>query len=486
VTRRHNAVRPPPPPAEGRPLRRAQILIVDDEELYRRALERILSRAGHAVTAARDAAEAMAVISSEPLDLVVCDIRMPGLSGLELVRQAREVDPDLPCIVVTGYGSAEQSVEALHAGAFWYLEKPFEQRSLDVVRRLVEQAIEHRRLRTENRLLQSQLRSRYRFDNVVGQSEPLRAVLDLVGKVADSDSTVLITGESGTGKELIARAIHYNSKRADRVLVTVNCGAIPEELLESELFGHVKGAFTNAVQHREGRFAAAEGGTIFLDEIGDMSPSLQVKVLRVLQDRTFEPVGSSKTQRVDVRVIAATHRNLEEAIEKRRFREDLYYRLNVIPIEVPPLRRRKEDIPLLVDHFLARLNEEKGRNVEGIAPAALDRLLEYEWPGNVRELENLIERVVVLRGKGLVDVDDLPPPLRRAAPTPDIVLPAVGAGGVPFNEIVDRVETHLILQALERTRWNKNRAAQLLGLNRTTLIEKIKKRKLEPPDGLDD
>ena len=426
----------------------------------------------------------MALVSSEPLDLVLCDIRMPGISGLELVRQIHEVDPDLPCIVVTGYGSAEQSVEALHAGAFWYLEKPFEQRSLDVVRRLVDQAIEHRRLRTENRLLQSQLRSRYRFDNVVGQSRALRDVLDLVGRVADSDSTVLITGESGTGKELIARAIHYNSKRADRVMVTVNCGAIPEELLESELFGHVKGAFTNAVQHREGRFAAADGGTIFLDEIGDMSPNLQVKLLRVLQDRTFEPVGSSKTVRADVRVLAATHRNLEEAIRQGRFREDLYYRLNVIPIEVPPLRARKEDVPLLVEHFLARLNEEKGRGIDGIAPAALERLVEHDWPGNVRELENLIERLVVLRGRGTIEVDDLPASLRPRAAAPAVGLPEVGPEGVPFNEVVDRLETHLIVQALERTGWNKNRAAQLLGLNRTTLIEKIKKKKLEPAEGL--
>ena len=463
------------------PLRRSQILIVDDEELYRRALERILARSGHAVITARDANEALRVVSAEPIDLVLCDIRMPGITGLELVRQIREVDPDLPCIVVTGYGSAEQSVDALHAGAFWYLEKPFEQRSLDVVRRLVEQAIEHRRLRSENRLLQSQLKSRYRFGNVIGQSEALRRVLDLVDKVADSDSTVLITGESGTGKELIARAIHYNSRRADRVMVTVNCGAIPEELLESELFGHVRGAFTNAVQHREGRFAAAEGGTLFLDEIGDMSPNLQVKLLRVLQDRTFEPVGSSKTVRADVRVIAATNQDLAEAIRRGSFREDLYYRLNVIPIEVPPLRRRLEDIPLLVQHFLECMNEEKGRAVEGIDPEVLERLLEHDWPGNVRELENLIERMVVLRGKGRLEPEDLPPSLRRGAATPEIALPALGPGGIPFNEVVDRVETQMILQALEQTRWNKNRAAQLLGLNRTTLIEKIKKKKLEPP-----
>ena len=469
---------PPSAVAEDSTLRRSHVLIVDDEELYRRALERILVRCGYTITCARDASEAMLVVSAEPIDLVLCDVRMPGISGLELVRQIHDVDADLPCIVMTGYDSVEHSVDALRAGAFWYLHKPFEG-SLDVVRRLVEQAIEHRRLRTENRLLQNQLRSRYRFDNVVGQSASLRAVLDLVDKVADSDSTVLITGESGTGKELIARAIHYNSRRAERVMVSLNCGAIPEELLESELFGHVKGAFTNAVAHREGRFAAADGGTIFLDEIGDMSPNLQVKLLRVLQERSFEPVGSSKPIRVDVRVIAATNQNLENAIRRGAFREDLFYRLNVIPIEVPPLRERKEDLPLLVQHFLDRLNSEKARKVEGISAAALDRMLEHDWPGNVRELENLVERMVVLRGEGVLDVSDLPAQFRRGAASSDATMPNLGPGGVDFNDVIDRVETKLILQALDKTGWNKNQAARLLGLNRTTLIEKIKKKGLE-------
>jgi DNA-binding NtrC family response regulator len=457
------------------------VLIVDDEELYRRALERILVRCGYTTTCARDAGEAMAVVSAEPVDLVLCDVRMPGINGLELVRQIRELDADLPCIVMTGYDTPESNVEALRAGAFWYLHKPFEG-SLDVVRKLVEQAIETRRLRSENRLLQNQLRSRYRFDSVVGQSTALRDVLDLVDKVADSDSTVLITGESGTGKELIARAIHYNSRRADRVMVSLNCGAIPEELLESELFGHVKGAFTGAVAAREGRFAAADGGSIFLDEIGDMSPNLQVKLLRVLQERSFEPVGSSRSVRVDVRVIAATNQNLHDAIRRGAFREDLFYRLNVIPIEVPPLRERKDDVPLLVQHFLDRHNEEKGRKVEGVSAPALDHLMAYDWPGNVRELENLIERMVVMRGEGVLDVSDLPAALRRgAASALDPVVPALGAAGLPFNDVIDRIETKLICDALQRTGGNKNQAALLLGLNRTTLIEKIKKKGIETP-----
>jgi DNA-binding NtrC family response regulator len=460
--------------------------VIDDEELYRRALERILVRVGHRVSCARDASEAMSVVSSDHLDLVLCDVRMPGIQGLELVRQIHDLQPDLPCIVITGYGSAEASVDALRAGAFWYLEKPFEQASLDVVRRLVDQAIEHGRLKAENRLLQRQLRTRYRFENIVGTSPPLRFALEMVEKVADTDSTVLVTGESGTGKELVARALHYNSRRADRPLVTVNCGAIPEELLESELFGHVRGAFTNAVSHRQGRFALAHGGTIFLDEIGDMSPSLQVKLLRVLQERTFEPVGSSKSISVDVRVVAATNQDLPLAIREKRFREDLYYRLNVIPIEVPPLRDRREDIPLLVQHFLKTMNAEKGRAVSGFSEACMERLLAWEWPGNVRELENLVERLVILRGEGEIGPEDLPPPFGAIRAPVRTDAPRLPGSGIPFNDVVDRFETDLILQALEQTHWNKQRAAALLGLNRTTLLEKIKKKGLEPPPGTPD
>jgi len=457
------------------------VLVVDDEELYRRALERILTRSGYSVTSARDAGDAMSVVTTQPVDLVISDVKMPGVNGIELVRQIQDFDPDLPCIVVTGYGTAESSVDALRAGAFWYLQKPFDQGNLDAVRRLVEQAIEHGRLKSENRMLQSQLRMRYRFENIVGQSRALQSVLETVEKVADSDSTVLIRGESGTGKELIARALHFNSRRAERMFVTVNCGAIPEELLESELFGHVKGAFTNAVSHREGRFQVADGGTIFLDEIGDMSPNLQVKLLRVLQDRTFEPVGSSKTVKVNVRVLAATHQDLEEAIRERRFREDLFYRLNVIPIEAPALRDRREDIPLLVQHFLDVSNQEKGKRIDGLSPEALDAMCRYRWPGNVRELENLMERMVILKGEGEIGVDDLPDPIRADASALAGNAPAIPPQGLEFNDVVGRFETDLIRQALEHTHWNKNRAAQLLGLNRTTLLEKIKKRRIEAP-----
>jgi transcriptional regulator with GAF, ATPase, and Fis domain len=344
----------------------------------------------------------------------------------------------------------------------------------------VAQAIEVGRLRSENRMLQRQLCSRYGFDNIVGTSSALREALEAVAKVAETNSTVLITGESGTGKELIARALHYNSPRTDRMFVTVNCGAIPEELLESELFGHVKGAFTNAVNHREGRFSVADGGTLFLDEIGDMSPNLQVKLLRVLQDGTFEPVGSSKTRAVDVRLVAATNQDLEQAIRERRFREDLFYRLNVIPIEMPALRDRRDDIELLAHHFLKTANRDREQKVSGFNTEALDRIRAHSWPGNIRELENMVERLAVLCEGGRIEVQDLPRELRRSLDAPILTVPQLPPTGLSFRDLVDDFETDLILQALEQTHWNKNQAARLLGLNRTTLIEKIKKKGLAP------
>lgn len=464
----------------GTILRKSHILVVDDEELYRRSLGRILHRVGHEVSEARNAAEALNSISELELDLVVADIQMPGLNGLELVRQVQDIAPDLPCIVVTGFGSPESSVDALRAGAFWYLEKPFEQGNLDVIRRLIDQAIEHGRLKSENRLLHGELKSKYRFDNIIGSSASLRGVLETVAKVAATDSTVLVRGESGTGKELIARAIHYHSHRAERPLVTVNCGAIPEELLESELFGHVKGAFTSAVGDREGRFAGANGGTIFLDEIGDMSPNLQVKLLRVLQERCFEPVGSDKTVSVNVRVIAATHQNLEDAITTGRFREDLFYRLNVIPIEVPPLRERREDIAQLAQYFLDVLNHERQTKIDSIADLAMRAMVGYDWPGNVRELENLVERLTVLRGEGEIRFEDLPETLRNPG-RPKLSVPALPPDGLSLREVVEDFETELIRQALETAGWNQTRSATLLGMNRTTLIEKMKKKGLTPP-----
>jgi transcriptional regulator with PAS, ATPase and Fis domain len=307
-------------------------------------------------------------------------------------------------------------------------------------------------------------------------------VLELIERVSASDSTVLISGESGTGKELVARAIHYNSPRAERVLVPVNCGAIPNDLLESELFGHVKGAFTGAIANRMGRFEFASHGTIFLDEIGELSPALQVKLLRVIQERKFEPVGSTRTVEVDVRIIAATNVNLEEAVERGAFREDLFYRLNVIPLHIPSLRERPSDIPYLLHHFIETFNQTKSRNLTGVSQDALDLLMEYAWPGNVRELENLVERLAILKGTGLIDVTDLPEKYRQRSAGAKIQDAEIPENGIDFNTAVDAYENALIVRALEKTGWNRNRAAQLLRLNRTTLVEKIKKKGLRPGD----
>jgi len=455
-------------------------LVVDDDELQRETLVHAL-RGHYDVSTAADAERALEALRSQPVDLVVTDVCMPGINGVELVRQIRELWPDLPCIVMTGFASPADSVEALRAGAFWYVEKPFGRDFADILQRLADQALEHGRLRSENRALHGQLAARSGLDSIVGRSEPLRVVLDQIERVSDTDSTVLLTGESGTGKELFARAIHHRSRRARRMLVTVNCGAIPEHLLESELFGHVRGAFTNAYATRQGRFALASGGTIFLDEIGDMSPALQVKLLRVLQERTFEPVGSSRSVVADVRVIAATHQDLETAVREKRFRQDLYYRLNVIPIRLPPLRERTGDIPVLIDHFLQKLALDRGRRSPQIGPEALACLCDYPWPGNVRELENVVERLVVFAGDRAVTVADLPEPIRAGGPRQDATAPRLPAAGLCLADAVDRFEADLILQALERTHWNKQRAAALLGLNRPTLFAKIQRAGLQRP-----
>lgn len=455
---------------------RARILIVDDEQSMREFLEIFFRRQDYDVATAASVDEALAEIESKDFDLVISDIQMPGRTGIELLKILRKDFPDILVIMITAFGTTETAIEAMKDGAYDYITKPFK---VDEIRLVVEKALEKKTLYSENRRLRKELQTQKRERALIGNSPKMLRTLDLIQQVASTKTNVLITGASGTGKELVARAVHDQSDRRDGPFVAINCAAIPENLLESELFGHVKGAFTNAVSHREGRFAAADGGTIFLDEIGDMSPSLQVKLLRVLQERTFEPVGSSRSQTVDVRVIAATNQNLEEAIRKGRFREDLFYRLNVIPIEIPPLRERKEDIPLLIHHFLDKMNTEKGRSISGITPQAMALLTDYDWPGNVRELENLIERLCVLRDHGAIDVADLPKPFHRQAPTAEVLAPKLPLAGLDFREVVNRFESDLIQQALKRTKGNKNQAAQLLGLNRTTLLEKMKKKGLD-------
>ena len=436
---------------------------------------------------AGDSQSCLEQLANETFDVVMLDhnLEEPGVTGIDLIPRIHEVIPDLPVIIMTGENNDELVQEALNAGASWYFDKPLNPK---FVPRMLKKDTKiwrsYQREKSRSEALADTRQADHKLEHMIGKSNAIVGqVLNPVDKVAQTDSTVLITGESGTGKELVARAIHFKSLRFKRPLVTVNCGAIPEELLESELFGHVKGAFTNAVARRKGRFEAAEGGTIFLDEIGDMSATLQVKLLRVLQERQFEPVGSSETQDADVRVIAATHQDLEKLIEEKRFREDLYYRLNVFPIRVPPLRERVgepvPDVALLIYHFLALTNAKSATTDISFTDQALERLIAYEWPGNIRELENCIERMGVLH-EGEIDVADLPEEIRGASPAMGVA-PRVPPEGLRFNEVVEQVETDLILQALEYTNWNKNQAASKLGLNRTTLLEKIKKKGLRPP-----
>lgn len=451
---------------------KANILIVDDEVAIRRALERFLTGLGYQAWGVGDAEDAMRVLDKEVIELALVDLVMPQVDGVELIRRMKTVNPNIVAIVMTAYGTITSAVEAMKGGAYHYLTKPFE---LDDIASLVATALEHQRLKEENWYLRQQLRSKYKFDNIVGDSDSMQQVFSLIERVACTDSTILVLGESGTGKELVARAVHYNSRRENKPLITVNCGAIPEELLESELFGHIRGAFTGAHSTKPGRFDAADGGTIFLDEIGDMSMKLQVKILRVLQERKFEPVGSTKTHEVDVRIITATNQDLDKAVKNGGFREDLFYRLNVIPVKIPPLRERRSDIPLLAQHFLRLFNEENKTTVSGFTDDAVRFFEDYEWPGNVRELENFIERVTVLKKGGLIGINDLPPQMKGVPKKYESGEVYIPNDGLAFKDAVSEFEEKLIIQALSRTSGNKNKAANLLKLNRTTLVEKIKK-----------
>jgi DNA-binding NtrC family response regulator len=466
---------------EGDQMRGQRILVVDDESSLRTTLLRALNRNNYQVATAQNASEALSLASSgQGFDLALVDLRLPDMDGLELMDKLKSQSPEIEVIILTGFGTIQTAIDATKKGAYHFLTKPF---NLDELYLIVDKALENKSLKKENTILKTQLHHKYKFDNIVGQSPELTKILELIDRVSDSDSTILVTGESGTGKEVVARAIHYNSSRANKTLIPVNCGAIPNELLESELFGHVKGAFTGATSNRVGRFELANGGTIFLDEIAEMSTTLQVKLLRVLQERTFEPVGSAKSVEVDVRIIAATNVELERAVAEGRFREDLYYRLNVIPIHIPALRERTSDIPLLIHHFIEKFNVSKKRSLTGITPEAVEILSSYMWPGNIRELENLIERIAIIKGSGRIELLDLPDRYRVAVePMQQQEAVLIPTSGIDFNSAVDAYENALILKALENTNWNRNRAAQLLRLNRTTLVEKIKKKGLNPPE----
>ncbi len=453
----------------------ANILVIDDVLAVRQSLQEILGAEGYEVETAPDGESGLQRVKDQAFDLVLSDLALPGLGGMDILKYLVRHQPECACIIITGYGTIQNSVTAMRLGAYDYLCKPVDPRELRLV---VARALEHRRLKRENLLLKKQLHKRYGFANIVGNSEAITQVFELIKKVADTDSTVLILGESGTGKELINRAIHYNSQRREGPLIPVNCAAIPEELLESELFGHERGAFTHAVRTRIGRFEQASGGTIFLDEIADMSPSLQVKILRVLQDRSFERIGGVKTIKVDIRVIAATNQDLEEMVRQNRFREDLYYRLNVIPIRVPPLRERVTDIPLLVQHFLQEFSRKKKKPVKRLSPQVMDLLMRYPWPGNIRELENLMERLVILSEGDEVQASDLPERFHEKPAASSVKPQEFPDQGIHLTAEVQEFERDLILKALDKSNWVKSRAAQLLHLNRTTLLEKMKKQNI--------
>lgn len=452
------------------------LLIVDDENALREAIAERLADHGFVVEQAASGEQALQRLADFAFDILITDLRLPGIDGRKVIDAALERYPEIIPIVITGYGTVKDAVEAIKQGAADFITKPFQ---FDALLHVLRSALEQRRLKSENAYLRSQLEDRYRIDGLVGQSRVMRDLLQLLETVAATSSTVLITGETGTGKELAARAIHHNSPRRANRFVAINCSAIPETLLEAELFGHVRGAFTGAVGTRQGRLEQAHKGTLFLDEIGTMSPALQAKLLRVLQEREFERVGDSHTIKIDVRVIAATHSDLARMVADGTFREDLFYRLNVIPVQLPPLRERREDIPLLVQHFLQKLAADAGRGAVTISQDALRRLMAHPWPGNIRQLENACERALAFsQGRSQIDVHDLTSDIQNQPAPADSSEVWFPDDGLDFERYIEGIELSLIRRSLERTQGNKRQAAKLLNLKRTTLIEKLKR--LEP------
>jgi nitrogen regulation protein NR(I) len=473
-----------------------RILVIEDDEAVRDVLRSFLGQKGFEVTLAQNGETGLDLLRAEKFDLIFTDLVMPGISGMEVLKEVVSSKIAVPIVVMTAFGTVQTAVEAMRIGAFDYITKPF---NLDELMIVLDKAFSVAKLQKENLMLKMQLKKKYNFRGLIGDAPPMQAVYELIEKIADTDSTVLITGESGTGKELIAKTIHYNNlSRAGGPFVPLNCAAIPKDLLESELFGHEKGAFTGAINTRIGRFELAHGGTLFLDEVGELDPSLQVKLLRILQEREFERVGGVKTIKVDVRILAATNKDLENVTKEGKFREDLFYRLNVIPLHLPPLRQRVEDITLLTAHFIQEFCQKRKREAFTFSSDAMHCLLKYQWPGNVRELENLIERLTILVSNKVVTVADLPEKFHQltiadmeqaggALKQPDQAAPMsmpaslkhgameFGDGGIDLNKMVSSLERHLIMQALEKARGVRSKAAQLLSLNRTTLLEKMKK-----------
>jgi two-component system, NtrC family, response regulator AtoC len=448
------------------------LLLVEDEAPLREALAEQLNDRGYAVEQAASGEDALAKLADFAFDIIITDLRLPGIDGSAVVDAALGRYPDIIAIVVTGYGTVKDAVEAIKRGAWDFVSKPFQ---IDELLHALTAALEQRRLKSENAYLRAQLEERHRFEGLIGKSPAMKRLFQLLETVAGTNSTILITGETGTGKEVVARAIHHNSPRKMHRFVALNCSAIPETLLEAEIFGHVRGAFTGAIGNREGRLEQAHRGTLFLDEVGTMSPALQMKLLRVLQEREFERVGDSKTIKVDVRVIAATNSDLLKMVGDGQFREDLYYRLNVIPVQLPPLRERRDDIPLLVRHFLEKFRS-GGAVAMTVSQEAMRQLMSYSWPGNVRQLENATERAVAFGGsRGQIESADLPPEIAGAQANGVNASFALPDEGVDLDALVSSIERELIQRSLERTGGNKGQAARLLNLKRTTLVEKLKR-----------
>ncbi len=462
----------PAPPATAR--QQPKILVVDDERSMRELLGIVLRREGYEVVLAENGRSAIEVLEREPIDLLISDIKMPDMSGVEVLRAAKQADQDVLAIMVTAFASTETAVEAMRLGACDYLSKPFD---VDLLKMKVREKIENRQLRQENVLLKRTLGLSHQFSNIIGRSQAMLDVFKMIETVARTNSTILLTGESGTGKGLVAQAVHFHSLRREKPMVALNCGAMPETLLESELFGHMRGAFTGAETNKKGLLEVAEKGTIFLDEIGEMSPVMQVKLLRVLQERRFRRVGGLEELQADIRVIAATNQDLTRAVAEGRFREDLYYRINVIPIVLPPLRDRREDIPLVADHFLAKYAEQMGKDLTGISRSAMDLLGQHDWPGNIRELENVIERAVALESTPTVLPESLPPTLRmtKAARVDQSASEALPDGGFDLEAHVKEIERGYIAQALQRAGGVQVKAAELLGMSFRSFRYYVKK-----------
>ncbi len=455
-----------------------KVLIIDDEISMRRALQNAFEKNNYQVTAISSKKELYQLSTNYKFDLALVDMILPDGNGIELISVLQKKYSGVQINILTGHGSIQSAIEAMKKGAFHFFTKPFD---INEVLNICQKALNQTNLEKENQHLRACIKKQYSFEHIIGQSEPMVHLLKSVKKVAQSNSTALIQGESGTGKELVAKAIHFNSPRSHKPFIPVHCGAIPHDLLESELFGHVQGAFTGAYRDREGRFQVAHGGTIFLDEISTMPLSLQVKLLRVLQERQFEPVGSTQLTHCDVRVIAATNSDLIQDVREKKFREDLFYRLNVIPINVPPLRERVEDIPLFLKTFIHQINQKNKYRIAKVSSRVVQALLAYSWPGNVRELENLVERLCVMKEEGVIEWEDLPPPYKKIS-TPVLKDFHIPDEGINFKSTMVQFEDNLILNALKKTQGNRSQAAHLLKMNRTTLVEKLRKKNIQLDD----